>query len=133
MSRINALMTAQVQKAKVEVEGEVERMDNRPDHIDKDTWDLMQENGRLATERLNEILASPKFTRLRPSDQAKLIALAQNRAYGVPLNYKTDMGKRAGKFSDVTATALRELATRAALPEYKATPMTVETNDEDEI
>ena len=45
----------------------------KPDNIDAETWDLMQENGRLATEKLNKILRSPGFLRMRPGDQVKII------------------------------------------------------------
>lgn len=111
---------AAVEQAKV-VEAEVEEHSLRPDDIPKDVWNLVQENGRLATERLNEILASPRFPRLRAGDQAKLIALAQNRAYGMPKtnNAAAAANRKRGGASDVTAATLRNLASRAALPEYK--------------
>ena len=102
----------------VALEGEVERMDSRPDDISAEVWDMIQENGELATTRLNEILSSPRFLRIRASDQAKLIALAQNRAYGSPKQNRAD-NKRSGKLVDVTAHELGELAQRATLPEYK--------------
>lgn len=88
----------------------------KPDNIDNDTWLLIQDNGRLATERLNEILSSPRFSRMRPGDQAKLIKLAQDRAYGLPASNK---GENKRPIVDVTAKELRDKANRAALPEYR--------------
>ena len=102
----------------IAVEGEVERLNARPDDVPSDVWDLMLENGELATTRLHEILLSPRFPRLRASDQAKLIALAQNRAYGTPKQNRVDP-KRGGQLIDVTAHELGKLVERAALPEYK--------------
>jgi hypothetical protein len=89
---------------------------SQPDHIDADTWALIQDTGRLACERLYAILSDPKFLRLRAGDQAKLIALAQTRAYGVAVAKKE---ARRGRIIDVTAEELRDTATRAALPEYR--------------
>lgn len=89
----------------------------KPDNVPHDVWLLIQENGRLATERLNEILRSPRFHRLRASDQAKLISLAQNRAYGAPQAPKEDKNK--GRFVDLTADEMRTLSKKATLPEYR--------------
>ena len=99
---------------------EIEEMSFKPDDIPADVWNLIQENGRLATERLNEILSSPRFARLRPGDQAKLITLGQNRAYGqARTNNAAANNKRRVSASDVTATELRDLANRSTLPEYR--------------
>lgn len=116
------IANAQAAQAK-EVEAEIEEHSLRPDDIPADVWNLIQDNGRLATERLNEILASPRFTRLRAGDQAKLIALAQNRAYGQPKtnNAASQASRKKGGAGDVTASELRQLASRATLPEYKRT------------
>ncbi len=103
----------------IALEGEVERLDSRPDDITAEVWDLMQENGELATQRLNEILTSTRFLRLRASDQAKLIALAQNRAYGSPKQNRDNENRRGGKLIDATASELGDLLRRASLPEYK--------------
>lgn len=102
----------------IAVNGEVEQLNARPDDVPSDVWDMMLENGELATTRLNEILTSARFSRLRASDQAKLIALAQNRAYGTPKQNRVDP-KRGGQLIDVTAHELGRLVERAALPEYK--------------
>lgn len=99
--------------------GAVEVMDFKPDNIPQEVWDLILENGELATRRLNEILTSPRFHRLRAGDQAKLIALAQNRAYGLPATQKSDASKRVAGASDVTQSELQRLTSRAALPEYR--------------
>ena len=125
MGRDMRAMLAKVKaedKAKVEAEvesGEVRVMDFRPDNISQEVWDLIQENGELATMRLNEILSSPRFHRIRASDQAKLIALAQNRAYGMPQMAAKDASKRQAGSSDVTQAELNNLVYKATLPEYK--------------
>jgi hypothetical protein len=120
MSRLDKLITQAAEKQAAAVEAEVQEMAIKPDDIPNDVWELIQENGALATQRLNEILSSPRFTRLRAGDQAKLIALAQNRAYGMPKQNTAAMnGKNRGLAGDVTASELRDLAARAALPEYK--------------
>lgn len=100
---------------------QVERVDDlvrssQPEHIDADTWALIQDTGRLACERLYAILSDPKFLRLRAGDQAKLIALAQTRAYGIAVAKKE---AKRGRIIDVTAEQLRDTAVRAALPEYR--------------
>lgn len=92
----------------------------KPDSIPHDVWIVVQENGRLATERLNEILNSRQFMRLRAGDQAKLIKLAQDRAYGAPQAQKET--KNTGKFFDMTAEEMNKLSKRAALPEYRGAP-----------
>ena len=103
------------------VVGEIELLDGRPDNIPKKTWDLIKENGHLATTRLNEILRSPRFSRLKAGDQAKLIALAQNRAYGNPVAHKQDTGKKRGNMKDVINAELDNMAMRTNLPEYRNT------------
>lgn len=102
----------------------------KPDHIPHDVWLLVQENGRLATERLNEILRSPRFMRLRPGDQAKIIKLAQDRAYGVPTSPKED--KKNNKFLDLTAEGMRALSSRAELPEYRNVTQRASKDDKQE-
>lgn len=124
MGRLDGLLAKVEQKKEENVEAEVELLDFRPDDIPDDVWQLIQENGRLATERLNEILASPKFMRLRAGDQAKLIGLAQERAYGKPkVNSSRGQG-RGAKFTDVTARELSDLAHRTTLPEYSRSKLT---------
>lgn len=108
------------QKEEVDQEvGEIEVMDSRPDNIDAETWALIQETGKLATERLYEILASPRFVRLKATEKAKLIQLAQNRAFGMPQSNRQDTNRRRAGYTDATAASLRELADRTHLPEYR--------------
>lgn len=105
--------------ASVEIEmGEIIPL-NQPDNIPSDVWALIQENGRLATERLNELLNSTRFHRLKASDQAKLIQLAQDRAYGRPdPGVKRTIKTVSHEIHDATAYSLRDLQSRLALPEY---------------
>lgn len=119
MSRKAILDKQMAKENTVAVEAEVEQINSRPDDIPKETWDLMQENGKIATERLYEALTSPSFSRMRAGDKAKLIALAQNRAYGMPKAARAADNKRRGGFTDMTAKELGNLAHRATLPEYK--------------
>lgn len=134
MGRLQKVLSEQPTAAqqREQVDQEIERLDFRPDDIDADTWALIQENGRLATERLYQILSSPKFLRLRAGDQAKLISLAQNRAYGMPKTNKAEDGRRKGTFKDVTAEALNSLVHRASLPEYQ-TKQPNEVDDAEEL
>lgn len=119
MGRGDKLVAQAKQAQQVDEAVEIQEMALKPDDIPAEVWAMIQENGELATRRLNEILGSPRFARLRAGDQAKLIALAQNRAYGMPkTNNAASAGKRRGTSGDVTATELRQLASRAALPEY---------------
>ena len=111
------------ERDKEAVGAEIERLDFKPDDIPMHVWDLIQENGEIATEKLNQILLSPRFLRIRPGDQAKLIALAQNRAYGTPKQNKVDPRRSTGLI-DVTARELQDLASRTMLPEYKQSART---------
>lgn len=120
MGRLDRITKQIEENDKVAIEGELDRLDGRPDTIPQDVWDEIQENGRLATTRLNEILRSPRFGRLRASDQAKLIALAQNRAYGNPVAPKQEAASRKrGGTKDVINAELDNLAYRSSLPEYR--------------
>lgn len=133
MSRVaKALQVAQDDTAQA-VEGEIEELNARPDDIPKEVWDLMQENGRIATERLHEILSSPRFMRYKPADQAKLITLAQNRAYGMPKTNNAANSRKRGSAFDVTAAELHDLARRALLPEYKGAPQSEGLTSPDSI
>ena len=113
----------QTDKRSADVSAEIVKLNNEPhnDSIPADVWAVMQENGRIATERLNELLTSTRFHRLKAGEQAKLIALAQDRAYG-----RADPGiKRVVKATanrsdmDATSAALARLSSRASLPEYR--------------
>lgn len=117
MGRLEQALVASAGGEQSRVDAEVERMNAAPDDVPADVWALIQENGRVATERLNELLTSPKFTRLRATDQARLIALAQNRAYGTPKANKA-ADNRVTRGGDVTAAELNGLVHRATLPEY---------------
>ena len=97
----------------------VTRLDTAPASIPEDVWALMQDNGRRATELLHELLHSTRFHRLKAGDQAKLIALAQTRAYGSPDAVARERISRRSGAVDVTAQHLSDLATRASLPEYR--------------
>lgn len=99
----------------------------KPDEMPADVWELVQENGRVATERLHEILTSERFKRLRSSDQARLIKLAQDRAYGIPAASKPAGGGK-NQIIDMTSEQMRQLADRSRLPEYRYAE-TVERKD----
>lgn len=120
MGRADKLIAAAKDAQGAAVEAEVQDMSPKPDDIPHDVWELIQETGELATRRLHEIISGPRFMRLRAGDQAKLIALAQNRAYGMPKqnNAATAGGKKRALAGDVTASELQAMADRTVLPEY---------------
>lgn len=111
-AELENLRENEAQKA---IEGEVAKI-GQPDHIDDATWSLIQDTGRLATEKLWQILNSPRFERYRPADQARLIKMAQDRAFGAVAAKKE---VRRVNSKDVTAEELNSMAARAKLPEYK--------------
>lgn len=133
MGRATKLLASAQEAVAQQIEAEVETevMSFRPDEIPAEVWETIQENGKLATERLHAILSSPKFMRYRPGDQAKLIKLAQDRAYGLPKSGNTQSsGKRSGIARDVTQHELNALVAKATLPEYKLTRATIEDAEE---
>lgn len=91
-----------------------------PEHIPPDQWALIQRTGAIANRRLHDLLASPRFSRLKSSEQAKLIALAQDRAFGKAAPGVKQKITTHVTITDATARVLSEQATRAALPEYRA-------------
>ena len=103
----------------VALSGELDRLDGKPETIPQHVWDLMRENGELATRRLNELLRSPRFSRLKAGDQAKLIALAQERAYGKTAAPKQENSRKRGGMKDVINSELDNMAYRTTLPEYR--------------
>ncbi len=136
MGRVSKDLTEMKSVNDAAVEAEFEEISSRPDDIPKEVWSLIQETGKLATERLHDIIASPKFMRLKAADQAKLIALAQNRAYGTPKSGTAEAvarTKRRAGARDMTAEALRNLATRAALPEYSQEIVDVEFETDEDL
>jgi hypothetical protein len=70
---------------------------------------LLQSAGHTAAERLDELLRSSGFKRLRPSEQAKLIELALNRAYGPPIKREMSV-TLSGNVSDAVAASLARLS-----------------------
>jgi len=119
MSRLAAALQKADTIEAANVEEEVTLMIAAPDDVPADVWELIQENGRVATERLNELLTSPRFTRLKAGDQARLIALGQNRAYGMPKANNANKDNRRVSGGDVTAAELNNLVGRATLPEFQ--------------
>lgn len=117
-------------RAAVEIElGEIVPL-NQPDNIPSDVWALIQDNGRVATERLSELLNSQRFHRLKASDQAKLIQLAQDRAFGRPdPGVKRTIKTVSHEIHDATAHSLRNLQTRLTLPEYSRARRTDDAPD----
>lgn len=81
------------------------------------TWRLLQEAGHVAAERLHDLLANDKgWKRLKPADQARLIELAFNRAYGPPIKRQARL-ELSGRVSDAVADSLASLSA-IDLPEY---------------
>ena len=103
-----------------EIAGLPQNYAHKEEHIPDDVWEIIQDNGRLATKRLNELLTSHRFHRYKASDQAKLISLAQDRAYGKPnpgikkvVKATIDLGSK-----DATNASIKNLRDRLRLPEY---------------
>ena len=120
MGRLDHAIAQMQEREEAAVEKEIEQMATKPDDVPADVWELIQDNGRLATQRLNSLLSSPRFARFKVADQAKLIALAQDRAYGkAKTNSAAIEAKRRSSAVDATAASLNELARKAALPEYR--------------
>lgn len=86
-----------------------------PSNIPPETWAMLQEAGHSAAERLRDLLQSSSFARLKPGDQARLIELALNRAYGPPIKREMSL-TLTGEVSDATSQILASLAERD-LPE----------------
>jgi len=88
----------------------------RPDHVPAHVWHLLQAAGEVAAQRLHDILSSPSFSRLRPSEQTKLIELALTRAYGQPVKREVRIDLSGGD-ADAVAASLAHITGR--LPEYR--------------
>ena len=90
--------------------------DGRPDAVPPATWEALQEAGHRAAERLRDMIEAKSFERLKPSDQARLIQLALDRAYGPPVKREMSL-TLTGNVSDAVAESLGRLAS-AELPEF---------------
>jgi len=88
----------------------------RPDHVPAHVWHLLQAAGEVAAQRLHDILSAPSFSRLRPSEQTKLIELALTRAYGQPVKREVRIDLSGGD-ADAVAASLAQITGR--LPEYR--------------
>lgn len=86
-----------------------------PDGIPAETWALLRSAGHTAAERLDTMLKSSSFNRLKASDQARLVELALNRAYGPPVKREMSL-TLSGDVSDAVATSLARLSS-VDLPE----------------
>jgi hypothetical protein len=95
--------------------------DGRPTTIPPDVWTQLQAAGATAAERLADLLASKAFERLKPPDQARLIELALNRAYGPPIKREMTLSL-SGNVSDAVAASLARLSS-ADLPELGSKPL----------
>jgi hypothetical protein len=87
----------------------------RPDNIPPATWQALSEAGHVAAERLLDLLQGKSFERLKAGDQARLIELALNRAYGPPIKREMSL-TLSGTVSDAVAESLSNLAS-VDLPE----------------
>ena len=88
----------------------------RPDNIPPATWQALSEAGHQAAERLLDLIKAKSFERLKPTDQARLIELALNRAYGPPIKREMSL-TLSGNVSDAVAESLGALA-GTSLPEF---------------
>ena len=95
-----------------------ESVAKRPDNIPPATWEALSEAGHVAAERLLDLLQSKSFERLKSGDQARLIELALNRAFGPPIKREMSL-TLSGTVSDAVAESLSNLAS-VDLPEMAA-------------
>jgi len=89
----------------------------RPTSIPAEAWEALQEAGHAAAERLRELITARSFERLRPAEQARLIALALDRAYGPPVKREMTLSL-SGDVTDAVADSLARLS-GADLPETR--------------
>lgn len=45
-------------------------------------WEMVQQSGALASQRLHELMSNPKFSKMSPKDQLAAIQIAMTMAYG---------------------------------------------------
>jgi hypothetical protein len=76
-----------------------------PPHV----WNLLQQAGELAAQRLVQIIQSPRFTSYAPSAQRGLIELALTRAYGLPVRKALNLNLSSSD-ADAVAASLADLA-----------------------
>jgi len=92
----------------------------RPTAIPPNVWVLLQSAGERAAGKLNDMLSSAKFDRLKPTEQSRLIELALNRAYGPPIKREMSL-QLTGNVSDAVAASLASLSA-TDLPELSGKP-----------
>jgi len=92
-------------------------MEARRGDIPPETWALIQQAGHKAAERLLDLIEKPAFSRMKVTDQARLIELALNRAYGPPIQKSATLAL-SGKISDAVADELARLSEQD-LPENR--------------
>tara|TARA_R110002167_G_scaffold74809_6_gene209113 strand:- start:1162 stop:1569 length:408 start_codon:yes stop_codon:yes gene_type:complete len=92
----------------------------RPSAIPPNVWVLLQSAGERAAGKLNDMLSSIKFDRLKPTEQARLVELALNRAYGPPIKREMSL-QLTGNVSDAVAASLASLSA-TDLPELSGKP-----------
>ena len=81
-----------------------------PDHV----WQVLQQAGDKAAQRLLELLEAASFSKLAPTAQARVIELALTRAYGLPVRRSVNVDLSS---SDADAVAASLAALTDALPE----------------
>lgn len=81
----------------------------KPDSVPAHVWTTLQAAGERAADKLLDMLSSKKFDRLRPSEQARLVELALNRAYGPPIKREMSL-TLTGNVSDAVAASLATLS-----------------------
>lgn len=91
--------------------------DGKPDAMPPEAWEALQQAGTRAAERLRDLIEANSFKRLKPTDQARLIQLALDRAYGPPVKREMSL-TLSGTVSDAVAESLGRLAS-ADLPEMR--------------
>lgn len=113
----------------IDLSAEIQNAD--PERVPQHVWAVLQAAGEEAAAKLLALLRSPSFDRLSVRDQARLMTLAMDRAYG-----KADGGlKRSVKVhlsadgQDAVTASLERLSGAATLPEHRARDVTPETTE----
>lgn len=97
------------------IDGEVMPLASAAQDIPPHVWNMLQEAGELAAQRLVSILKGKAFMSYAPSAQRALIELALTRAYGLPVRKALNVNLSTSD-ADAVAASLADL--QQALPEH---------------
>ena len=86
----------------------------------KDVKEAIQRSGRVAVQRMEELLEAERFATLDPKVQVRLIEVAMQRAYGKPSEEAPRHLEVSGNVEHHHALSMKELVGRLKnLPEFR--------------